>query len=216
MATLNTTSPTMLDLAKLLGPDDKISAIIEILDEQNEVIPDVVWKEGNLLTGHKDVMRTGIPAPTWRKLNGGVLPVKSTTAPITFNCGMMEQYAKVDKALAELNGNTAAFRLSQDKAIIEGMNQEFVDTLFYGNEGTEPEAFTGLTPHLNLTTADNGGNIILGGGAGTDNASIWLIGWGEGKIQAIYPKGSKVGLQHTDKGLMTIQDQEGVTGAMME
>lgn len=206
MATLLARNPTLLDLAKATDPDGKIAAIVEILNETNEILEDMTWVEGNLPTGHRTTVRTGIPAPTWRKLYGGVQPTKATNAQITDNTGMLEAYAEVDKALADLNGNTAAFRLSEDRAFIEGMNVEISDTLFFGNEDTEPEAFTGLAPRFNSTTAESGDNIILGGGAGVDNASIWLVVWGPNTCHGIVPKGSTAGLMVNDKGQVTLED----------
>lgn len=214
MATLSVTNPTLLDLKKRLDPDDSIAQIVEMLNETNEVLDDMGWVEGNLPTGHRTTVRTGLPAPTWRKLYGGVQPTKSTTVQVTENTGMMEAYAEVDKALADLNGNTEAFRMSEDRAHIEGMNQEMVSTLFYGNEGSEPEAFTGLAPRFNSTTAENGDNIILGGGSGADNTSVWLVVWGDQTCHGIVPKGSTTGLQMEDKGQVTIENVDGNNGRM--
>lgn len=209
-----TTHPTLVDLVKRTDPDGKIATIAEILNETNPVLQDMVFVEGNLATGHRTTVRTGLPAPTWRKLYGGVQPTKSTTAQVTDNTGMLEAYAEVDKALADLNGNTAAFRLSEDMAHIEGMNQEMASTLFYGNEGTEPEAFTGLAPRYNSLSADNADNIINGAGTGSDNGSIWLVVWGPNTVHGIIPKGSVGGLQMNDKGQVTIENVDGLGGRM--
>ena len=206
-------NPTLLDLAKRMDPDGKIADIVEILNETNEVLDDMTWKEGNLETGNRTTIRSGIPAPTWRKLYEGVQPTKSTTVQVTDNTGMLEAYAEVDVALADLSNRTAAFRLSEDKAFIEGISQELADTIFYGNEGTEPEAFTGLAPRFNSLSAENADNIIVGGGAGSDNASIWLVVWGE-NVHGIVPKGSTAGLKMTDKGIVTIEDADGSGGRM--
>ena len=214
MAALSTINPTLLDVTKRLDPDGKIDAIAEILTQTNEVLEDMTWQEGNLPTGHRTTIRTGLPTPTWRKLYGGVQSTKSTTAQITDSTGMMEAYAEVDKALADLNGNSAAFRLSEDRAHIEGMNQEFSSTLFYGNEGTEPEAFTGFAPRFNDTSAANGENIVSGGGSGSDNNSIWLVAWGPNTCHGIYPKGSRAGLYMEDKGNVTIENIDGSNGRM--
>ena len=214
MAALSTINPTLLDVTKRLDPDGKIDAIAEILTQTNEVLEDMTWQEGNLPTGHRTTIRTGLPTPTWRKLYGGVQSTKSTTAQITDSTGMMEAYAEVDKALADLNGNSAAFRLSEDRAHIEGMNQEFSSTLFYGNEGTEPEAFTGFAPRFNDTSAANGENIVSGGGSGSDNNSIWLVAWGPNTCHGIYPKGSRGGLYMEDKGNVTIENIDGSNGRM--
>lgn len=214
MATLAVTHPTLLDLAKRTDPDGKIAVIAEILNATNEILDDMTWKEGNLVTGHRSTTRTGLPTPTWRKLYGGVQPTKSRTAQVNDSCGMLEAYAEIDKALADLAGNTSEFRLSESKPHLEGMSQEIAQTLFYGNEGTEPEAFTGLGPRFNSLAAANAENILVGGGAGADNGSIWLVGWSESTVFGIVPKGSKAGIQMEDKGQVTIENVDGSGGRM--
>jgi hypothetical protein len=215
MAALSTIHPTLLDYSKRLDPDHKIAKIIEILNQTNPILEDMVWVEGNLPTGHRTTTRTGLPAPTWRKLYGGVQPTKSTTAQITDTCGMLEAYAEVDKALADLNGNTAAFRMSEDLAHIEGMNQEFASTLIYGDL-TNPEEFVGFASRFNDQSAQNGENILTDAATpdGTDNSSIYLIGWGANTVHGIYPKGSTGGLQMEDKGQVTIENVDGSGGRM--
>lgn len=216
MAALGTFNPTLLDVAKATDPDGRIAAVAEILNETNEVLDDMTFVTGNLPTGHRTTIRTGIPSPTWRSLYGFVQPTKSSTVQVTDNTGMLEAYAEVDKALADLNGNTAAFRLLEDRAHIEGMNQEVVDTLFYGNEGTEPSAFTGFSPRFNDLSAQNADNILDAAGTGVDNTSIWLVVWGPNTVHGIIPKGSTAGLQVVDKGVQTVTDATGVGAGRME
>lgn len=215
MGVLANNNPTLLDVSRRLDPDGSIDSIVEMLAQENEILQDMTFLEGNLPTGHKTTVRTGLPAPTWRKLYGGVRPSKSTTAQVTDACGMLEAYAEVDKALADLNGNTAAFRLSEDSAHIEGMSQEMASTLFYG-DASKPEEFIGLAPRFNSLSAENSDNIVNGGSiAGqTDNTSIWLCVWGPNTGHGIYPKGSKAGLQMTDKGQVTIENVDGAGGRM--
>ena len=215
MGVLASNNPTLLDVSKRLDPDGSIDSIVEMLAQENEILQDMTFLEGNLPTGHKTTVRTGLPAPTWRKLYGGVQPSKSTTAQVTDACGMLEAYAEVDKALADLNGNTAAFRLSEDSAHIEGMSQEMASTLFYG-DASKPEEFIGLAPRFNSLSAENADNIVNGGSAlgQTDNTSIWLCVWGPNTGHGIYPKGSKAGLQMTDKGQVTIENVDGAGGRM--
>lgn len=213
MATLTNTYPTLLDLKNRLGPDNKVTPIIELLAQQNECIQDIPFKEGNELVGETTTVRTGLPAPTWRKLYGGVQPGKSTTVKVREGCGMLEQYAVVDKALCDLNGNSASWRMSEEVAFIEAMNQEFTQTLFYGNEGTSPEEFTGFAPRFNDQSAANGENILTSAATpdSTDNASIWLVVWGP-YVHGIYPKGSTAGISIEDKGQVTHQNIDGAGG----
>lgn len=210
MATLNTTNPTLADLATRLDPNGSVAQIIELLNQTNPVLEDMAWLEGNLPTGHKTTIRSGLPNGTWRKLNYGVQPEKSTTVQITDTCGMLESYAEVDKTLVNLNGNSAAFRLSEDRAFIEGMNQTMAETLFYGDSSTDPEKFTGLAARYSQKSGvENGDNIILGGGSGSDNTSIYLVVWGPNTVHGIYPKGSQAGLQSEDLGQQTLLDAAG-------
>ena len=217
MVALATTNPTLIDVATRQDPDGSIAVIAEILNETNEMLLDATMIEGNLPTGHRTTVRTGIPAPTWRRLYGGVQPTKSTTAQITDATGMLEAYAEVDKKLADLNGNTSEFRLSEDRAFIEGMSQQAAETMIYGDERVNPERFTGLAARYNSrqqSVAANYENVIHGGGSGADNASIWLVGWGPNTCHGIYPKGTQAGLQMQDLGEVTIENVDGSNGRM--
>ena len=209
MAEIGNNNPTLLDVAKRSDPEGKIDMIVELLSETNEVLEDMSFVEGNLPTGHKTTIRSGLPSTTWRKLNYGVQPSKSQTVQVTDSCGMLEAYAEVDKALADLNGNTGAFRLSEDRAFLEAMNQEMANSLFYGDTDLYPEKFMGLAPRFDSTSAQNGSNIISGGGSGSDNHSIWLVVWGPNTCHGIFPKGSKAGFTHTDLGEETLEDAAG-------
>lgn len=218
MGILATTHPTLLDVAKRLDPNGRVATIAELLSQTNEVLDDMVFAEGNLPTGHRSTIRSGLPTPTWRKLYGGVQPTKGRTVQVTDAIGMLEDYAEVDKALADLNGNTAEFRLSEDRAHLEGLNQEIARTLFYGNETSAPEAFTGLAPRYNSASAASGANLIKGTMDGTNptHASIWLVVWGTNTVHGVYPKGSKAGLTMEDKGQVTVEDIGGNNGGRME
>lgn len=210
MGTLSTTNPTLADVAARMTADGKIDPqIVEMLNETNEVLDDMTVIEANGFTEHKTTVRSGLPGGTWRKLNYGVQPEKSRTVPVKDSMGMLETYAEVDKALADLNGNSAAWRLSEDRAFIEGMNQTMATTLFYGDSSVDPEKFMGLAPRYNSLSAENAMNIIDAGGTGSDNASIWLIVWGPNTCHTIFPKGSAAGLQSRDLGEHTLTDAAG-------
>lgn len=209
MPTLATNALTLADWAKRRDPDDRVATIIELLNQTNEILTDMLWVEGNLPTGHRTTVRTGLPEVAWRKLNYGVPQSKSTTVQVDDTTGMLEAFGQVDKDLAELNGNTAQFRLSENMAFLEAMNQRMAFTAIYGNSGSEPEAFTGLAPRYSqISGATNGQNVLSAGGS-ANLTSVWLVGWGESTIHGIYPKGSTAGLQHTDLGLDTVTDAQG-------
>lgn len=212
MALIGGTALTYADWAKRIDGDGKVATIVNLLSQTNEILSDMLVVEGNLPTGHKTTVRTGLPSATWRLLNYGVPRGKSTTAQITDNCGMLETYSEVDKDLADLNGNSAEFRLSEDVAFLEGMNQQMAQTMFYGNITSNPERFHGLAlryPTVNTTTAANAANVIDAGGTGATNTSLWILCWGAGTMHGIFPKGKKGGLSHRDLGEWPLTDGAG-------
>ena len=205
---------TLLDWAKREKPGGGIDEIIEVLAASNPIIADANVLEGNLPTGHRSTQRTSQPAGTWRLLNKGVVPSKSTTKQVTDTCGILEAYSKLDVDIALLNGNEAAFRASEDNAFIAGMNSTVATALFYGNVKLNPEQMHGLAPRYNslATTHEYASQIINGGGTGGVNTSIWIITWGPQTVSMIYPKGSKAGLQNEDLGKQLVEDAEAVRG----
>lgn len=181
--------------------DGRIADIVNLLSQTNEILDDMLWKEGNLATGNKTTVRTGLPAAAWRLLNYGVPTSKSTTAQVTDTCGMLETYSTVDKDLANLEGDEAAFRMTEDMAVLEGMSQQMAQTLLYGNTAATPERFLGLAPRystVNVANANNAVNVMDGGGTGSTNTSIWLACWGPNTGFGIFPKGRIGGLQMND------------------
>lgn len=217
MATLNANALTLADWAKRQGPDGKAAKIVEMLGQTNEILMDMAWLEGNLPTGHRTTVRATLPTVSWRLINNGVAPSKSTTAQVDEACAILEAWSEVDVELAKLNGNSSEFRLSEAQAFIEAMNQEMAATLFYGNSGTAPEEFNGFATRYSATSLNLGQNIILGGGAGgqTDCSSVWLICWGPNTIHGIFPKGSQAGLDHKDMGEVTVETTAGISGSRM-
>ena len=209
MATLSTSNLTLADWAKRSDPDGRVPIVAELLSQSNEILDDCVFKEGNLPTGERVIIRTGLPSVYFRALNQGIPGSKSTTAQVDEACAILEARSEVDKDLAMLNGNTAQFRLSEDTAFLEAMNQTQAETMFYGNPGTDPKKFLGLAPRYGDLSADNAVNILDAGGSGSDNASVYLVVWGDQTVYCPFPKGSKAGLTHEDLGEQTVYNSDG-------
>jgi hypothetical protein len=213
MALLSTSNLTLADWAKRTDPDGRVPVIAELLSASNEILEDCVFKEGNLPTGDRVVIRTGLPTVYWRALNQGIPNSKSTTAQVDEACGILEARSEVDKDLAMLNGNTAQFRLSEDVAFLEAMNQTMASTMFYGNPATDPKQFLGLAPRysdIGAGSPNNSQNILNGNGSdATSNTSVYLVVWGDNTVYCPFPKGSSAGLMHEDLGEQTVYNSDG-------
>lgn len=193
---------TLIDIAKSLDPDGKTATVAELLSQSNEILLDMPFIEGNLPTGHRGNIRTALPAVVFRKLYQGVPASKSQRVTVDDACGILEARAEVDKDVADLNGNTQAFRLSEAQAFLESMNQTMAASVIYGDVSLNPERFNGLAPRyftISTGTSEVAKNVISAGGAG-NCTSVWLILWGSNTVTGIFPKASKAGLSHQDLG----------------
>lgn len=208
-ATLNAGQLTLADMAKRMAPDGSVDPIAELLSQQNDILEDLVFIEGNQPTSHVVTIRTGLPTVYWRAYNAGVPSSKSTTAQVTEPMAMLEARSHIDAKLLNLNGNSAEFRLSEEAPFIEAMNQELTSKIFNGNVGADPKTFTGLATRYSSSTAGNGQNVIKAGGAGSDNASVYLVGWSPSTVFCTFPKGSSAGLRTRDLGEESVQDASG-------
>lgn len=195
--------PTLIDAASRTDADGNIPLIAEMMSQHNDYAGDMPYKEANEMTGHTFVFRSSIPTGSFRQYNQGTPYGKSTTAKARVGMAMLRGYSQIDRDLANHTGNAQKFRESEDVAFLEGMGQTIAQTVWYGNAATDPTEFTGLSTFyntLNTAVAQNAANVINALGSGSNNASMWLIGWGMQSIYGIYPRGSKAGLNMEDKG----------------
>lgn len=200
MAAIGSTVKTLVDWGKEIDPDGKVAMTVELLSQTNEILDDMLWKEGNLPTGERTTIRTGLPSVYWRLLNQGVPNSKSTSAQVDESCGILTARSELDVDLADLNGNSNEYRLNEATAFLEAMSQEMASTLFYG-AASNPEEFVGFAERYSDLSGGNAQNIIDAGGSGSDNSSIWLVGWGDRTVHGVFPKGAQAGLSHEDLGV---------------
>jgi hypothetical protein len=209
MATLGSTMYDLIDLYKSKNPDGSIATVIEMLAEMNPILDDAIAIECNSGTKHLHTIRTGLPSVAWGKLYQGIPQSKSGKAQVEDTTGFVEGLSTVDERLLALSDNEGAVRLSEAQSYLESMNQEVATKIFYGNTANDPEEFMGLAPRYSDTAAANGNNIVLAGGAGSDNTSVWFVTWGDNQTQLLYPKGTQAGVVREDKGSQRLTDGNG-------
>lgn len=206
MPQLGSQYPNMVDVAKATGPDGKILRTAEILTKLSPIMRTLPMVEGNLTLGHMVQVRTSIPTPTSRRLNQRVLPTKSTTDQNTEQCSQLVDYADVDCSIADLNGNADAYRMNQAYAHLEGMVQEAERQIVYGNSAVVQEEIDGFIPRM----AAASDTVIDAGGSGSDNGSIILAGFSPTTVYGIFPKGSRAGIRHENKGKRVSETSAGM------
>lgn len=195
---------TLLEWAKRQDPNGDVAMVANILAQTNEILADCVHVEGNLPTGHRVTVTTGLPEIYYRSLNQGIPTSKATTAQIDEGSSIAEARTEIDIELVRLQNNQAEFRLSEAEHFLEAMNQKQATGMFYGNPQNDPTEFLGLAQRYSNQDAGNAQNIIDGlGDTANEQTSAWLVAWGEQSVFCHYPKGSTIGLERQDLGEQT-------------
>lgn len=188
------------------------STIIDLFAQSSVIMEDAIVKECNDGSSHKTTVRNGLPEVEFRKFYQGVKNSKGEYTQVTDTTAMLSSYSLVDKALADMNGDTNQFRLNEATAHTQAMTNKVQTNIFYGNKGVNDSAFDGLAKRYGEYSDKKdsiGHQVINAGGTGNNNTSIWFVTWGDLHTHLIYPKGTKAGLNHIDKGVVTAQAPDG-------
>jgi len=199
---------TLVELAKRMDPKGKQAEIAEVLEETNEILEDLRFVEANNVTTHVSSIRKTLPEGSWRSIGGYTKSTSSAVRQITEDVGMLEAYSKVDKKLAHLSGNPAAFRKQEDKAFIQGLGIQMATAFIYGARAIDPASFNGLAVRFNAYGMPN---VTNAGGTGVNEGvtSLWMVQHDVGSFHGFYPRGSKAGLDVKDLGEDTETTAEG-------
>lgn len=202
MAVLGSTYLNLIDFMK--QGENPLAEVVEALHKLNPVMKDANVLSCNSGTKHRSVIRTGLPTVSWGMLYAGIAQSKSTTTEVEDTTGFVEGLSAVDERLLNLYGDkAAAVRMSEAQSFLEAMSQEVESQFFYSNVAINGKQFHGLAPRYNSLTNDN---VVSGGGAGSDNTSIWMVTWGDQQTSIITPNGIAAGIQREDMGRQRVLD----------
>jgi len=203
MTTLGATYLNIMDMIQREKPDHAVATVAEILDQQNPALSDISWKTANDGTQNIAYLRTKLPTASLLSVGGGVPLDKSNVSQITDITSRIGVASEISKRIADLNGNSAAQRALEAKAMLEALNQKAMGLWFYGNATTgipttpDPLSFDGLSKRYGLLSGGNAEQIIDAGGTGGDNSSIWMVVNGPKTVSGLVPLGAGVGIKHT-------------------
>lgn len=181
--------------------------LIELMDQENTILDDIMWREATDYDGNRTAVRTGLPSVYWRRLYRGTPPSKSQVSIVKDPVAMLEARSLIDMELLKLHKSQArAYRLSEAGAFVEAMRQELATAIFYGNVKNDPDGIHGLDPRYCYS---NGPQVVDAGGT-PDQActSMWGIVWGDKETSGIFPKDSNAGLESEDLGVYDAYDNE--------
>lgn len=210
MATVGHTFPQLIDMYKASAE----GTVIELLKQNNPILDDAIATPTNMDAVHRHSIRTGYPTVSWGRLYKGVKPSKATMQQVDDTTGFLEARSEIDTRLLKLAPDPAKARLTDSQPYLDAMNLEMASGIFYHDTATTPEKFKGLAARFSAYNSNpvdpskpNVANqVIHGGGAGSDNTSIWFVTWADHATSLLYPKGLKGGITVEDKGEEPVQD----------
>src|SRR6476469_1891522 len=187
MAVIGNSFMNLIDLAKRSDSNRNLAPVIEALHQLNPVMQDAVAVECNQGKDHLTTILTGLPGVTWGKLYQGVPQSKSTTQQVTDTTGYVQGLSTVASDLLKLSKNPGAVRMSEAQPFLEAIAQEIQSGFFYNDTASTPEKFKGLAARYNALANPQ---VINGGGAGSDNTSVWFVTHGAKQTSVLYPEGT--------------------------
>ena len=195
---------TLMDLRATLMPDGSpVKSYAELLAKENDILDDIPWTAGNLLTGDIHFKRTALPKAQIRRINQGFDSSKGAKESVTDTCVEIVSRMTVDMRELDLAPSPEQYLLSESKGHISVMNEDVVTSFFYG---ADPEGIRGIAPRLGSLSHNQ---VIDAGGTGKNLASVYIIKWDTDEITGIYPKNTKAGLEIFTKENEYVQDKDG-------
>jgi len=179
---------------------------IELMNQVNDILSDIPFREANSIKGHETRVRTGLPDVYFRRLYRGTPLSRSQYSRVVEGIGMLEARMELDVKEKELYGATFnAYRLQEGKAFMEALRQKAAELFFYGDHNVLADEFDGFATRYN----DLGNpHVIDAGGENDTNTSMYLVAWGADTVTGLFPKESIGGLKHTDLGMYVTTDSE--------
>ena len=191
------------ELAKKGKPD--AAGIVNALRQQNGLFDVLSFKECNDSGGVEKVPVEGnLPEVSWRILNRGTVSTKGSFKEVSFTCGSLESFCRVDEKIIEICGKE--YGSSQNEGHLSAMSNKIATTFFYGDEAATPESFTGLAAYY--PAVDNE-QVFSAAGSGDSTTSIWFCSFGPRGLYGIYPRGVKCGFQVHYNGIVN-EERDGL------
>jgi len=194
-----------INFAGLTGSE---KTLINLLSQSNGLMDRLPFKQGNQDTGDKFRVVVGLPGVTYRSINEGVVPTRGTRNVVTEHCSLFESVSEIDKELVDIAPDKTIYRLEESAAHIESMGNSVAAEMWYGSRAADARGLFGLSERYSNPTGIMADYIIDGGGTGTDNTTIWFVGLGDRGFHAVYPKNTKMGLEHNASGVIDLTDPE--------
>lgn len=185
---------------------------VNALTEVNDPLADGFVREATGIDSDQVSRVTSLPAPYWHKLGEGLTATYGHIQQGTEAIAMLRNQYRGNAEIVDKQARPAEYMERKEQTYLEGMSQEIINTVVYGDSGTAPEEFDGLDVRYDAI-ADN--SVFDNGGSASGSlTSAWLIQWDLYDCCFIFPKGSAGGLRRIPKGKLHLSTETDATGSV--
>jgi hypothetical protein len=195
-----------LTLTQVLNQIDEKGAeleVAEILAMRSPLIKMMPMVEATHPAENQSAEEAGLPEGTSiKRINQGVTPSVGNVEQIKDAIVTFERHITIDNQLLTRASNPDAIKRQQIRLQTKKIAQDFANEIIYGDNDTNPDDINGINPRLNTLGTDNFDttdpffNVMDGGGAAADNASIILLNLDpDDGVRTVYTPGTKAGVE---------------------
>jgi len=198
MAAYNlTTGVTFADIWKAQYPDGTMADIINETVENNLILQHAVWVRANNGMTHQGTRVATLPTSAFKRMGQGTIASAGSHVQFVEETQVRETWIEIEDEVLQKAPDPERYLQIQAMRAIQGIVQDSVQDMLYGNRGTTPDQINGLTVRYPNIQADRQLGRVLSATGATSSAqqSIWGIKWGEDGVFLIYP------FDHPDAGV---------------
>jgi hypothetical protein len=186
MPVLSSLNPTLWDIQKSFGPDQKLAPFVELLAQigTDDIVRYLPFQKANKITVHQTNVGTSLPTTTTRDYNEGFDASVGKEAQLIWGMTKVPTRLEFDSDLPKDTGiEEAAYIARQTPRYAEALKQAFQQQFIYGNQSvSNGKEINGLAVMYNTLARV----ISCGGTASTTNTSIYYLQPGQ-YVYGIYP-----------------------------
>lgn len=197
---------TLMEVNAAEGYDDA-DAVLGELKQMNEPLDEFPWFPASH-GAHDEYYKA-------RKLGTGDFTGAHAGVPIIQSSGRIEKEpvklyqadSMVNDTILKGADDARAARDAQDAMNLEGLLQDWIYYLMYGDESGDPDTFKGFARRRSsLGTYCKGGS-----GTGSDLTSLWLFELGKRGLYMTYNKSGVAGIKNNDEGKIRVPNPDDST-----
>lgn len=180
---------TWIDIWKTVDPSGGMAQVYNETLEDNSILNHMVWMPANQGVTHQISRVSTVPSSSKKRMGIGTAAVSGSAVNAVEETTVNEIWMYIEDEQLNKAPDKEAYIQYQSMLGVQGMMQDVVQEVIYGNRSTVVDQINGLAVrHGAIQTDRKLGRVLSASGSSNANSSIWGIKWGADGIHMLYPK----------------------------